>query len=104
MIPQNGLLSELSWNIRAVIFSKSKFLVSTPVSDTRYKYPRSQKYNPFYPFNNQFDCILINYFAESKTTKRYIDKFLSHLLMKPIIKNLSYYNANKWIVKLFAIS
>ncbi len=68
-IPQNGLLSESSWNLREVTFSKSKFLVGTPVSDTRYEYPGSQNNNPFYPFNDQLDYALADYFAESETIK-----------------------------------
>lgn len=51
--------------------------------------------NLFYPFNNQLDYIFANYFLEFKTTKDNIDKFLSNLLIVPLIKELSYENANK---------
>ncbi len=101
--PQNGLLSELSRNFREVTFSKSKFLVGTPILDTRYVHPGSQSNNPFYLFNDQFDYALAHYFAESETTKRNFDKFLSNPLIKPITKKLSYCNTDEWIEELFAI-
>ena len=101
--PQNGLLSELSSTFREVTFSKSEFLASTPVSDTRYKHPESQNNNPFYFFNYQLDYVLAHYFAESETTKRNVDRFLTNPLMKPITKKLSYCNVDKWMEKLSAI-
>ena len=77
------------------MFSKSEFPFGTSVLNTRYEHFRSQNNNLFYPFNNQRDYALADYFAKSETTKRNIDKFLSNLLMKPITKKLSYCNANK---------
>ncbi len=102
--PRNGRLSESSRNFREVTFSKSKFPVGTPVSDTRYVHPGSRSNNPFHLFNDQLDYALAHYFAESETTKRNIDKFLSNPLMKPIIKKLSYRNEDEWMEKLSAIS
>ena len=85
------------------MFGKSEFLIGTQVLDTRYKHFGSQNNNPFYPFNDQLDYVLADYFAESKTTKHNIDKFLSNLLIKSVIQNLSYCNVNEWIEKLFTI-
>ncbi len=76
------------------MFSESEFPVGTPVSDTRYIHLRSRSNNPFYPFNDQLDYALAHYFAESETTKRNVDKFLSNPLIKPITKKLSYRNSD----------
>lgn len=92
---QNGLLSKSSSTFREVMFDKSKFLASTPVSNTRYEHPGSQNNNPFYLFNNQLDYALAHYFAKSETTKRNMDKFLSNPLIKLIIKNLLYCNIDE---------
>ena len=86
-----------------MIFNESKFPASTSVLNTRYKHLESQNNNPFYPFNDQVDYALAYYFADSRTTKRNIDKFLTHSLMKPITKNFLYYNSDKWIEKLSTI-
>ncbi len=101
--PRNGLLSESSRNFRKVTFSESEFPVGTPVSDTRYVHPGSRSNNPFHSFNDQLDYALAHYFAESETTKRNVDKFLSNPLMKLITKKLSYRNADEWMEKLSAI-
>ncbi len=93
----------MSRNFKEVTFGKSKFLVGTPVLDIRYEDPRSQNNNPFYPFNDQLDYTLANYFAKSETTKHNVDKFLSNPLMKLITKKFSYRNADKWMEKLSAI-
>ncbi len=85
----------MSWNFRKVTFSESDFPVDTSVLDTRYERLGSQNNNWFYLFNDQLDYALANNFAKSKTTKYNIDKFLSNLLIKPIIKKLSYWNANE---------
>ena len=71
--------------------------------DTRYERLGSSNNNLFYPFNDQFDYILANYFGKLDTTKRNIDKFLYNPLMKPIVKKLSYWNTNKWMEKLSVI-
>ncbi len=101
--PRHGLLSELSQNFREVTFSESEFPVGISVLDTRYEYTGSQNNNSFYPFNDQLDYALADYFAESETTKHNVDKFLFNLLIKPITKKLSYRNVDEWIEKLFAI-
>lgn len=80
---------------REVIFGKSEFSANTPVLDTQYKYLGSQNNNLFYLFNDQLNYALTYYFAESETTKSNVDKFLINSLMKPIIKKLLYYNADK---------
>ena len=100
---RNGLLGELSSNFREVTLSESEFLASIPVLATRYKHSRSQNNNLFYPFNGQLDYALAHYFADSQTTKRNVDKLLTNPLMKPITKNLSYYNVYEEIIKLSAI-
>ena len=81
-------------------FNESKFPAGTPVSDTQYKHPGSQNNNPFYLFNDQLDYALAHYFAESETTKRNVDRFLTNPLMKPITKKLPYHNADEWMEKL----
>ena len=94
-IPQNGLLSKLLWNFKGVTFNKSEFSIGTLVLNIRYEHSESQNSNLFYPFNDQLDYALADYFAESETTKCNIDKFLSNLLMKPITKKLSYCNVDE---------
>ena len=94
-MPQNRLLSESSVSFKEVMFNECKFLSGTPVLDIRYEHFRNQINNLFYLFNSQLDYALAHYFANSKTIKQNIDKFLTNLLMKPIIKNLSYYNVDK---------
>jgi Plavaka transposase len=98
--PRNGLLSESSSTFREVTFSESEFPAGIPVSDTQYEHPGSQNNNPFCPFNDQLDYALAHYFAESETTKRNIDRFLTNPLMKPITEKLSYRNADEWMEKL----
>ena len=78
----------MSQNFRKVIFSKFAFSISKSLLDTRYEYSGNQNNNPAYLFNNQLHYVLVNYFIKSKATKRNIAKFLSNLLMKPIIKKL----------------
>lgn len=94
-MPQNGLFSESSSTFKEIIFSNSKFLASISVSDTKYKQPRFSNNNLFNFFNYQLDYTLAHYFAESETTKRNVDKFLINLLIKRIIKKLSYYNIDE---------
>ena len=85
------------------MFSESKFPASTLISNIRYKQPRSQNNNSFYPFNGQLDYILVHYFAHSETTKLNVDEFFINLLMKPMTKDLPYCNADEWIKKLSVI-
>ena len=95
-----GLLaSASSSSLRKVRFSEQEFLAGKLVSDTKYHHPGSQNNNPFYPFDNQLDYALANYFVESKTTKSNVDRFLSNPLMIPLTEKLSYQNADKWIEK-----
>ncbi len=77
------------------MLSKSEFLVGTPVSDIRDEHLGSHNNNLFYPFNDQLDYALTNYFAKPETTKRNVDKFLSNPLLKPITKKLSYCNTDE---------
>lgn len=72
------------------MFTKFKFPTSKPVLNIRYKYFRSQNNNLFYHFNHSLEYALANYLEKSETTKCNEDKFLSNLLMKAIIKKLSY--------------
>lgn len=84
-------------------FSESEFPAGIPVSDTQYEHFGSQNNNLFYLFNDQLDYALVYYFTELKTIKRNVDRFLINPLIKPIIKKLSYCNANEWMKKLSAI-
>lgn len=59
-------------------FSESKFLADIPVSNTRYKYHRSQNNNLFHLFKNQYDYAMIYNFVELETIELNIDKFLSY--------------------------
>lgn len=85
------------------MFGETEFAAGTPISDIKYKYSKCQIKNLFYLFDNQLEYVLAHYFAKSENIKCNIDIFFYNLLIKPIIKNLSYYNADKWIEKLFAI-
>ncbi len=94
--PQAGLLeSELSSSLREVRFSNQEFIASTPVSNIKYNHFGFQNNNPFYPFHDQLDYGQTKYFAESKTTKSNIDKFLFDLLIALLTKKLSYQNTDK---------
>ena len=89
--PQDGLLgSESSSSLRKDRFNKQKFSAGTLVSNIKYDHSGSQNNNLFYPFYNQLDYALAHYFAESKTTKDNVDKFLSNQLIAPLTKKLSY--------------
>lgn len=76
-------------------FGKFKFLASTLILNTRYKYPKNQINNLFYLFNDQFDYALAYYFVELETTKGNVNRFFFNSLMKFITKKLLYYNVNK---------
>lgn len=78
-----------------MIFSESEFLTEIPVLDARFEYLESYNNNLFYLFNDQVNYTLANHFAKSETTKCNVTKFLTNLLIKPIIKKISYYNANE---------
>ena len=89
--PQDGVFaSELLLSLREVRFSEQEFPVSKPISDIKYHHLSSQKNNPFHPFNDQLDYVLINYFADFETIKGNVDRFLSDLLMFPLTEKLSY--------------
>ena len=47
---------------------------------------------------------MAHYFAESKTTKGNVNKFLFDLLIASFTKKLSYKNVDKWMKKLLKIS
>lgn len=97
----NGLFaSKLSSSVRKIIFVEQEFLISKPVSDVKYHYPSFLNYNLFDEFNDQLDYALTNNFAESKTTKANINRFLFNSLMSPLFEKLSYQNANECIEKL----
>lgn len=93
----------MSSNFREVIFSKSEFQTSILVLNTRYIYLKSENNNLVDPFNDKLDYILAYWFAELETIKCNIDKFLTNLLVKPIIKMLLYCNIDKWIKTLSTI-
>ncbi len=76
-------------------FCSYGFPVDTPISDKKYRYPRSNHENSFYPFNDQQDYAIAHYFADSETTKGNMNKFLIDLLITPLTKKLSYKNADK---------
>ena len=99
--PQDGLFaSESSSFLREIRFSKHEFPAGKAVSDIKYHHPGSLNNNLFHPFNNQLDYALAIYFAETKTTKGNINKFLSKPLMALLTEKLFYQNADKWIKKL----
>ncbi len=99
--PQAGLLrSESSSLLREVRFSDQEFASGTPVSNIKYNHFEFQNDNPFYPFYDQLNYGLAKYFAEFKTTKSNIDKFLSDPLMALLTEKLSYQNADEWMEKL----
>ena len=75
--------------------SSYKFSTGTPISDKEYKHPKFKHKNSFYPFNNQLDYSLAQYFAKLETTKNNINEILTDLLMAPLTKKLSYKNVNK---------
>lgn len=100
-IPHDGLLGSESFSsLRDVRFSKQEFTAGTPVSNIKYNHLRLQNNNSYYPFYNQLDYALVNYFTESEITKGNINKYLSEPLMTPPTKKLFYGNTNKWIEKL----
>lgn len=76
-------------------FSQSKFSAGTSVLDIQYKHSISQNNNLFYLFYDQLDYTFAHYFVELEIIKRNVDRFLTNLLIKPIIKKLLYCNANK---------
>lgn len=94
--PENWLFaSVLSLFLKEVRFSEQIFLADKPVSNIKYHYLNFQNINLFYPFNNQLDYALANYFTEFQTTKGNINRFLSNQLMSPLIEKLSYENVDK---------
>ena len=94
--PRDRLLaSESLSSLREEWFIGNKFPAGTPVSDIKYNHPGLKHQNSFYPFNDQLDYTLAHYFAESEITKGNVNKFLSNPLMTPLIKKLSYKNADE---------
>ena len=95
-IPQAGLFkNKLLSSLIEVKFNDQEFITSTLVSNIKYNHPRFQNNNIFYLFHNQLDYRLTKYFAESKTTKSNINKFLFEALMAPLTEKFSYQNVDK---------
>lgn len=82
-------------NFKEVIFNKFFFLFKILVLDIKYEHFRNKNNNLFYLLNNQLDYIMTYYFMELKIIKCNINKFLSNLLIKFIIKKLLYFNIDK---------
>lgn len=76
--------------LREVSFSKKEFFTGKLVSDIKYNHPSSHNNNSFYPFIDQLDYRIANYFANFETKKSNIDRFLSDLLITQLIEKLSY--------------
>lgn len=87
--------SEFLSALRKKWFNSYKFSTNTFILNIRYRYPRSKYKICFYFFNDQLNYVLAYYFAELKTTKNNINKFLTNLLIVFFTKNLSYKNADK---------
>ena len=87
--------SESLSSLREVRFSKQEFSAGKPVSDIKHHHFGFQNNNLYYPFNDQLDYALANYFAESETTKSNVDRFLSNPLMAPLTEKLFYQDADK---------
>ena len=102
--PRDRLLASKSLSsFREEWFTRNEFLAGTPISNIKYNYPGVKHQNSFHSFNDQLDYALAHYFAESKTTKGNINKFLSDPLMTPLTKKLSYKNTDEWMEKLSEI-
>ena len=101
MIPRNRLFtSKFLLSLREEWFTRNKFPAGISISDIKYNHLGLKYQNICYQFNDQLDYVLAHYFAESKTTKGNINKFLSDPLMTLFTKKLFYKNANKWMEKL----
>ena len=81
--------------LRKKWFNSHKLSADIPILDIKYKHLRSKYKNSFYPLNNQLDYGLAHYFAESKTIKGNVNKFLTNLLISLFTKKISYKNADK---------
>ena len=94
--PRDGLLtSEFLSLLRKKWFTGKEFPAGILVSDIKYNYLGLKHQNSFYLFNDQLDYTLAHYFAESKTTKGNLSKFLFDLLMTSLTKKLSYKNTDE---------
>lgn len=85
-------------------FNSHEFLVSTFMSDMKYRYPKSKYKSNFYSFNNQLDYALTYYFTKLETIKKNVNKFLINSFIISFTKNMFYKNADKQIKKLLKIS
>ena len=95
-ILQDELLAkESSSSLTEVRFSKQEFSASKLVSNIKYYHPDSSNNNLFHPFNDKLDYALATYFAEFKTNKGNVNRFLSDSLMASFTKKLSYQNVDK---------
>lgn len=80
--PQKKLFASESLSaLREEWFNSHEFPAGTPISDNKYKHPGSKHKNSFYPFNDKLDYGVAHYFADSKTTKGNVNKFLTDPLM-----------------------
>lgn len=104
-IPQDGLLiNKFLLFLKEKQFIGNKFLAGIPILDIKYNHLGLKYKNSFNSFKNQLDYALAYYFAELKTTKGNINKFLSDSLMSSFPKKLSYKNLDEQIKKLLEIS
>ena len=87
--------SKSSSSLKEVRFCELAFSASKHISDTKYHYLGFQNNYFFHLFNDQLDYVLVTHFAEFKTTKGNIDRFLCNLLMAPLTEKLSYRNVDK---------
>lgn len=69
-------------------FNSYEFFAGTTISNKKYRHLRSKH-------NKQQNYTLAYYFAESKTIKGNVNKFLTDLLMTLLHKKLSYKNVDK---------
>lgn len=90
-ILHNGLYKNMLASFqRNVRLSEKTFVISTFLSNMRYDYPKLHNTKFFYNFYNQLNYVLVHYFAESKTIKSNVNKFLSKLLIALLTQKLFY--------------
>lgn len=97
-------LSKFLLALKKKQFNSHEFLVSTFMSDMKYKHPKSKYKSNFYSFNDQLDYALTYYFAKLETIKKNVRKYITNSLMISFTKNMFLKNADKQIKKLLKIS
>ena len=103
--PQKRLLvSESSLSLKEIRYSEQEFPADKLISNIQYHYLSSQNNNLFYLFNDQVDYALFTYFIRSETIKSNVNRFLTNRLIVFFTKKSFYWNADKWMEKLFDIS